>query len=167
MAVIYFFKILSTSDISVTFAFYNGLTKGNEVRFLRKILLVDNNNAITQELTKLLKRRGYGVQTAVTVAGAKEAIEKERPLFISSDLDLLDGSGLDLLHSQRNLAERYGALVKFRPLFILTDSRDPATEYQYRQEGVNDYLTSPVNIPELIRRIRYFIAPQEQIEAAE
>ena len=50
---------------------------------------------------------------------------------------------------------------------ILTDSRDPATEYQYRQEGVNDYLTSPVNIPELIRRIRYFIAPQEQIQAAE
>ena len=46
-------------------------------------------------------------------------------------------------------------------------SRDLATEYQYRQEGVNDYLTSPVNIPELIRRIRYFIAPQEQIQAAE
>lgn len=297
MAVIQFFKILSTSDISVTFAFYNGLTKGNEVRFMRKILLVDNNNTITQELAKLLKRRGYAVQIAATVAGAKEAIERERPLFISSDLDLPDGSGLelldmvratdaelpffivschspshyepeavrrgvtlcldktrinfvadklieyayrqscgeaqpdfhkllyvhtdttetsnglrsgvlsaamfqsgfyivavetlagandllleddnielilcdtalpdgsglDLLRSQRHLAERYGDLVKSRPLFILTDSRELATEYQYRQEGVNDYLTSPINIPELIRRIRYFIAPQEQI----
>ena len=285
----------------MTFVFYNGLTKGSEVRFMRKILLVDDNSAIAQELAKLLKRRGYGVQIAATVAGAKEVIEKESPLFINSDLDLPDGSGLelldmvraadadlpfliaschasshyeaeavrrgvtlcldktrinfvadklieyayrqscgeaqpdfhkllyvhadtadtsnglrsgvlsaamlqkgfyivtaetlagandllleddnielilcdttlpdgsglDLLHSQRNLAERYGTLVKSRPLFILTDSRDLATEYQYRQEGVNDYLTSPVNIPEPIRRIRYFIAPQEQIQAAE
>ena len=76
---------------------------------------------------------------------------------ILCDTTLPDGSGLDLLHSQRNLAERYGALVKSRPLFILTDSRDLATEYQYRQEGVNDYLTPPVNIPELIRRICYFV----------
>lgn len=43
----------------MTFAFYNGLTKGSEVRFMRKILLVDDNSAITQELAKLLKRSGY------------------------------------------------------------------------------------------------------------
>ncbi|WP_300446535.1 response regulator [uncultured Oscillibacter sp.] len=64
---------------------------------MRKILLVDDSSAIAQEPAKLLKRRGYGVQTTVTVAGAKEVIEKERPLFISSDLDLPDGSGLELL----------------------------------------------------------------------
>lgn len=268
---------------------------------MRKILLVDDNKAIARELAKLLKRRGYEVQIAATLAGASVIIEKERPLFISSDLDLPDGtglelldmvratdanlpflivschspshyeaeavrrgvtlcldkmkinfvadklieyayrqscgepqpdfhkllyvhtdtaetsnglrsgvlsaamlqsgfyivaaetlagandllledetielilcdtalpdgSGLDLLRSQRHLAERYGDLVKSRPLFILTDSRDLATEYQYRQEGVNDYLISPVNIPELIRRIRYFTASQERIQAAE
>lgn len=111
----------------MTFAFYNGLTKGIEVWVMRKILLVDDNNAIAQELAKLLKRRGYEVQITATLAGAREIIKKERPLF------------------------------------ILTDSKDLAAEYQYRQEGVNDYLTSPINIPELIRRIRYFIAPQEQI----
>lgn len=281
----------------MTFALYNGLTKENEVRVMRKILLVDDNKVIAQELARLLKRRGYEVQIAATLAGAREIIEKERPLFISSDLDLPDGtglelldmvratdadlpffivschspshyepeavrrgvtlcldktrirfvadklieyayqqscgepqpdfhkllyvhtdttetsnglrsgvlsaamlqsgfyivavetladandllledenielilcdtalpdgSGLDLLCGQRHLAERYGDLVKSRPLFILTDSKELATEYQYRQEGVNDYLTSPINIPELIRRIRYFIAPQEQI----
>ena len=281
----------------MTFALYNGLTKENEVRVMRKILLVDDNKVIAQELARLLKRRGYEVQIAATLAGAREIIEKERPLFISSDLDLPDGtglelldmvratdadlpffivschspshyepeavrrgvtlcldktrirfvadklieyayqqscgepqpdfhkllyvhtdttetshglrsgvlsvamlqsgfyivavetladandllledenielilcdtalpdgSGLDLLCGQRHLAEQYGDLVKSRPLFILTDSKELATEYQYRQEGVNDYLTSPINIPELIRRIRYFIAPQEQI----
>lgn len=85
----------------MTFVFYNGLTKGSEVRFMRKILLVDDNSAIAQELAKLLKRRGYGVQIAATVAGAKEVIEKESPLFICSDLDLPDGSGLELLDMVR------------------------------------------------------------------
>ena len=285
----------------MTFALYNGLTKENEVRVMRKTLLVDDNKVIAQELARLLKRRGSEVQIAATLAGAREIIEKERPLFISSDLDLPDGtglelldmvratdadlpffivschspshyepeavrrgvtlcldktrirfvadklieyayqqscgepqpdfhkllyvhtdtaetsnglrsgvlsaamlqsgfyivaaetlagandllledenielilcdtalpdgSGLDLLRGQRYLAERYGDLVKSRPLFILTDSRDLATEYQYRQAGVSDYLTSPINIPELIRRIRYFIASQEQIQAVE
>ena len=285
----------------MTFALYNGLTKENEVRVMRKTLLVDDNKVIAQELARLLKRRGYEVQIAATLAGAREILEKERPLFISSDLDLPDGtglelldmvratdadlpffivschspshyepeavrrgvtlcldktrirfvadklieyayqqscgepqpdfhkllyvhtdtaetsnglrsgvlsaamlqsgfyivaaetlagandllledenielilcdtalpdgSGLDLLRGQRYLAERYGDLVKSRPLFILTDSRDLATEYQYRQAGVSDYLTSPINIPELIRRIRYFIASQEQIQAVE
>ena len=115
----------------------------------------------------MLQKEFY-IVTAETLAGANDLLlEDDNIELILCDTTLPDGSGLDLLHSQRNLAERYGTLVKSRPLFILTDSRDLATEYQYRQEGVNDYLTSPVNIPELIRRIRYFIAPQEQIQAAE
>lgn len=263
---------------------------------MRKILLVDDNDAITQELEKLLKRKGYAVQTAATITMAREIIKQERPLFVSSDLELPDGTGLelldlvrmidaelpflivschtsdyyeaeavrrgatlcldkakinlvadklieyaylqscggsqpafhkllyahtdnadssnglcsgvlsaamlqqgfylvnaetlacandrlledgdielilcdtilpdgtglDLLHSQQRLAERYGSLIKSRPLFILTDDHDLTTEYQYRREGVYNYLTSPVNIPELIRRIRYYIASQEQ-----
>ena len=69
---------------------------------MRKILLVDDNDTIAQELEKPLKRRGgYGVQIAATMAGAKEVIEKESPLFISSDLDLPDGSSLELLDMVR------------------------------------------------------------------
>lgn len=37
------------------------------------------------------------------------------------------------------------------------DNKDLSLEYQYRHEGVSDYITSPVNIPELIRRICYFV----------
>lgn len=41
--------------------------------------------------------------------------------------------------------------------FYITDNKDLSLEYQYRHEGVSDYITSPVNIPELIRRICYFV----------
>ena len=37
------------------------------------------------------------------------------------------------------------------------ENGDLATEYEYRHEGVNDYITSPVNIPELIRRVLFFV----------
>ena len=47
--------------------------------------------------------------------------------------------------------------VRLLPFFILTENSDLATEYEYRHEGVNDYITAPVNIPELIRRIMYFV----------
>ena len=114
----------------MTFAFYNDLTKGSEVRFMRKILLVDDNSAIAQELAKLLKRRGYGVQIAATVAGAKEVIEKEPPLFISSDLDLPDGSGLELLDMVR-------AADADLP-FLITSCRDPS---HYEAEAVRRGVT--------------------------
>ena len=139
-----------------------------------KLLYVHADTADTSNglrsgvLSAAMLQKGFYIVTAETLVGANDLLlEDDNIELILCDTTLPDGSGLDLLHSQRNLAERYGTLVKSRPLFILTDSRDLATEYQYRQEGVNDYLTSPVNIPELIRRIRYFIAPQEQIQAAE
>ena len=139
-----------------------------------KLLYVHADTADTSNglrsgvLSEAMLQKGFYIVTAETLAGANDLLlEDDNIELILCDTTLPDGSGLDLLHSQRNLAERYGTLVKSRPLFILTDSKDLATEYQYRQESVNDYLTSPVNIPEPIRRIRYFIAPQEQIQAAE
>ena len=47
--------------------------------------------------------------------------------------------------------------VRLLPFFILTENNDLATEYEYRHEGVNDYITAPVNIPELIRRVLFFV----------
>ena len=47
--------------------------------------------------------------------------------------------------------------VRLLPFFILTENNDLATEYEYRHEGVNDYITAPVNIPELIRQVLFFV----------
>ena len=47
--------------------------------------------------------------------------------------------------------------VRLLPFFILTENNDLATEYEYRHEGVNDYITAPVNIPELARRVLFFV----------
>ncbi len=67
---------------------------------------------------------------------------------------------MELFHALRRVAGMFqmkNPPVRLLPFFILTENGDLATEYEYRHEGVNDYITAPVNIPELIRRIMYFV----------
>lgn len=64
---------------------------------MRKILLVDNDITFIWGLKKYLQRRVYAVETAATLAEAREMIKQEVPLLICSDLCLPDGSGLELL----------------------------------------------------------------------
>ena len=59
---------------------------------MRKILLI-----YTWCLQKYLQNRGYRVKTANTLEEARIAIKEEIPLLICCDLDLPDGSGLELL----------------------------------------------------------------------
>lgn len=56
-----------------------------------------------------------------------------------------------------NISKHEGANIQRVAVFYITDNKDLSLEYQYRHEGVSDYITSPVNIPELIRRICYFV----------
>ena len=40
---------------------------------------------------------------------------------------------------------------------VHAESKQYWTEYEYRYEGMNDYITAPVNIPDLIRRVLFFV----------
>ena len=111
--------------------------------------------------------RGYSkLPTASTLQEARTVIQEEMPLVICCNLDLPDGSGMDFLDEVRavqgdsfvvGMFQMKNPPVRLLPFFILTENSDLATEYEYRHEGVNDYITSPVNIPELIRRVLFFV----------
>lgn len=81
--------------------------------------------------------------------------------LILCDLFLQDGIAMDFFHSMKKLAGIYQntkePIFRELPFFIFTDNKDLSLEYRYRHEGVSDYITSPVNIPDLIRRICYFV----------
>ena len=72
-----------------------------------RILLVEDHEDTNKSLTKLLRRRGYYVQSAVSVQSALDAADNEQFDVLISDLGLPDGSGIDLM-------ERLGPN---RPLF--------------------------------------------------
>ena len=64
---------------------------------IKKILLIDDDDTFTFCMKKYLNKRGCQVETASTVAEAKEVLKQMIPLYVCSDLRLPDGSGLELL----------------------------------------------------------------------
>ena len=71
-----------------------------------RILLVEDHEDTNRSLTKLLRRRGYHVQSARTLQSALDLSAREEFDVLISDLGLPDGSGIDLmqrLHSERPL----------------------------------------------------------------
>jgi len=157
-------KVHLVTDKLIEYAYLQSCEEPNRV--FHKLLYVhadrtDSSNGLQSGiLSAAMLQKGFYIVTVETLAGANDHLLEDSGIeLILCDTILPDGTGLDLFRSQQHLAEQYGDLIEKRPFFILTDSHDLATEYQYRQEGVNDYLTSPINIPELIRRIRYFVEP--------
>lgn len=90
------------------------------------------------------------MKTACTLKEARAAIQEEMPLVVCCDLDLPDGTAMELFHTPRRVAGMFqmkNPPVRLLPFFILTENNDLATEYEYRHEGVNDYITAPRQYP--------------------
>src|SRR6266540_1016679 len=74
-----------------------------------KILIVDDEPMIRWTLNEALRGWEYDTVEAGTVAGALAAFESERPAAVLLDINLPDGSGLDVLLEDTIAALRGGA----------------------------------------------------------
>jgi len=72
-----------------------------------RILLVEDNAATAQATAHVLARKGYEVSTVASLKRALEAVAGAYDVIIS-DLDLGDGSGLDLIRHARTLGSTPG-----------------------------------------------------------
>ena len=106
-------------------------------------------------------QKGFDLILIPSIGEAKRRIFEDKEIeLILCDVELPDGTAMELFHALRRVAGMFqmkNPPVRLLPFFILTENNDLATEYEYRHEGVNDYITSPVNIPELIRRVLFFV----------
>ena len=122
-----------------------------------KILLVKKNSEITSIIqTELLKKGIYMIMVETIWEAENKLLECQDIELILCDLFLQDGIAMDFFYCW-NISKHEGANIQRVAVFYITDNKDLSLEYQYRHEGVSDYITSPVNIPELIRRICYFV----------
>lgn len=106
-------------------------------------------------------QKGFNLILCSSITEATKRILEDKEIeLILCDLELPDGMALDLFHTLRRVAGMFkmkNPPIQLLPFFILAENNDLATEYQYRHEGVSDYITAPFNIPELIRRILFFV----------
>ena len=107
-----------------------------------KILVVDDEQMIRRLLSDALRSWGYVPVEAGTVAQAVAVFEEERPTAALLDIDLPDGSGLDVLREIKR--QRPDAVAIMITANVHVDNTISAL-----RGGAYDFVGKPVNLQEL------------------
>ncbi len=109
------------------------------------ILLVDDEQLITESLTYSLKREGFEVVAVADGQSAIKAAETLKPDLIVLDLMLPDISGLEVCRRIRTFTTT--------PVIMLTARGEEIDRVLGLEVGADDYLAKPFSFRELLARI--------------
>ncbi|MSP25593.1 MAG: response regulator transcription factor [Myxococcales bacterium] len=122
------------------------------------ILVVEDEPAIAESLRFALRREGYAVMLAGSLAEAEPLLAEAELLIL--DLMLPDGSGFELLLGLRR-RER-------APAVIILSSRDAeADRVAGLETGADDYVTKPFSPREIVARVRAVLRRAGSVERRE
>lgn len=114
---------------------------------MARILLVEDDPALSRGLVASLKAAGYVIDAAYDGESALEMAHDEPYALISLDLGLPDISGLDVLRRLRASGNKV-------PVLILTARDSVEDRVKGLDLGADDYLLKPFEPSELEARIR-------------
>ena len=132
-----------------------------------KILVVDDTVHNVRMLVDLLIAKGYSTVTAASGPEALAKVEAERPDLVLLDIMMPGMDGYEVCRRIRANPE-YGIL----PVVMVT-ALDPTRErIKGLEAGADDFLTKPVNVGELVARVRSLLRIKDlygtvQAQAAE
>lgn len=112
-----------------------------------KVLVVDDEKMIRWSLGEALRGWGFEPVEAQTAAAALAAFEADPPAAILLDINLPDGSGLDVLRKMRHREPE--AIVIMITANVLVDETIAAL-----RGGAYDFIGKPINLEELQVTIR-------------
>ena len=113
----------------------------------QKVLVVDDEKMIRWSLGEALRGWGYEPVEAETVSAALAGFDAETPAAILLDINLPDGSGLDVLRKIRH--RQPDAVVIMITANVLIDETIAAL-----RGGAYDFIGKPINLEELQVAIR-------------
>ena len=106
-----------------------------------RVLLVEDHEDTKQSLTKLLRLRGYYVESASNVQSALDLIAQDQFDVLISDLGLPDGSGIDLI--RRVQSDRPVLGIALTGFGMEEDIR------KSREAGFKHHLVKPIDLNKL------------------
>lgn len=124
----------------------------------KHILIVDDEPTILLTLSYALRSKEVDVVTASRLGQAEDALKKQQFDLVIADIrmsGMLGVEGLELLTYIR----RYWPLTK---VIIMTAHGSEEIQQEALERGATYYYTKPVDIRELIRRIRDMGIPVQQ-----
>jgi len=115
-----------------------------------RVLVVDDEEHITELLSMGLSMNGFEVERASSGRAALAAIEENHPDLVVLDVMLPDLNGFDVTKRLRQ-TERSGTRI---PVIFLTARDTTADKIEGLRLGSDDYMTKPFSIEELVERVK-------------
>ena len=113
---------------------------------MRRILVVEDNDALARGLSRSLEAAGFSAEVAASRAAAGRALAGDEPDLVILDLMLPDGDGFEVLRDLR----ASGSTV---PLLVLSARGEEIDKLTGFRLGADDYVVKPVGVLELIARV--------------
>lgn len=127
-----------------------------------RILVVEDEDSISQPFAEALRRAGFEPLVTRTAAGALELAGEAEPDLVMLDLTLPDGDGRDVCRELRRRSDV--------PIVMLTARGTEMDRIVGLELGADDYVVKPFSAREVISRIRAVLrrsAPRDGAGAEE
>lgn len=115
-----------------------------------KLLLIEDDLVLSSNVQKKLIKEGFALDVATSIEEAKIATDVNEYDCLILDIGLLDGSGFDLLYTLRQSKNK-------TPIIITTARGQVEDRVKGLDMGADDYVLKPVDMAELVSRIRALI----------
>ncbi|KGK84224.1 response regulator transcription factor [Clostridium sp. HMP27] len=125
---------------------------------MNKLLLVEDDEALSMGIEFTLTDEGYEVFSASTLENGKALFEKEDFDLIILDVNLPDGNGYELCKYIRTKSDT--------PVIFLTALDEEVNVVLGFQMGGDDYITKPFRVKELLLRIKAILRRNSKIAAS-
>jgi DNA-binding response OmpR family regulator len=113
---------------------------------VNRILVVEDEADLVVTYDRLLRREGYRVVTAASLAEGIKAIESSPPALVISDLRLPDGDGIGIIRAAR-------ALDPPAPVIVVTAFASRAARDSALASGAAAFLAKPFPASALLRLV--------------
>ena len=112
---------------------------------MKKIIIIEDDKAIREELASFLSKYGYGVKSPSEFENIIEYIENEKGDLILLDINLSVFDGYYICKELRKKSEI--------PIIIVTSRDSDMDELMSMNLGADDFITKPYNTQILLDRI--------------
>ena len=119
---------------------------------MTRLLIIDDHAVVCQGLVHAFKDKGFtSIETAATLKQARAKISVFNPEAIIVDLNLPDGSGLEIVQWVRKLSADIA--------IIILSLNDPTQFVKIaRSSGANAYLSKSQSMPEIISAVTFALS---------
>ena len=124
----------------------------------RRILLIEDEDSISEPLARALEREGFDVVRAATAADGRELFRTRSPDLVLLDVMLPDGDGREILREIRSVSRT--------PVVMLTARGEETDRVLGLELGADDYVTKPFSAAELAARVRAVLRRAEPVAPA-